>query len=128
MYKSLKEALVRLLEAHVFANDRDLDRRFRSVENLNGPLPPLKIWRPRPHVKLLDDLRVEPLFMKDQRHFVDPFHVFGGNDRFLFYVTKMRDFRFDFSVKNAIRSTQKDIGLDPQSPSAPLRYAESAWS
>src|SRR5262245_4553025 len=41
--QSLEKALVRLLEAHVFPNNRDFDGGFRCGQDLNGLLPLLKI-------------------------------------------------------------------------------------
>src|SRR5262245_2757767 len=59
--------------------------------------------------------------MKNQRHFVDPLDVFSSNNRLFFDVTKMSDFRFDSSVEDAIRPTQKNIGLN--SKARQLLYA-----
>src|SRR4029077_15552302 len=111
----LEKTLVRLFQAHIFTDDSNFYGGFRIGEHLNNPLPLLQIRRAGPHVELLDDLGVEPLLVKDQRHLIDPFDILGRDHGFLFYVTEMGYLRLDFSIEDAVRPAQKNVRLDTQS-------------
>ena len=115
MHQSLQQALVGFLEAHVLADDRDPNRIFRVLQNLNHPLPIFQMGCASPDIEFLDDPLIETLFVKNQWHFVEPLDVFGGDDGVFGNVAEMRDLRLYFSVQKTVGATKQDVRLDAQS-------------
>ena len=65
-------------------------------------------------MELFNDLRIQPFFVENQRHLVNPFDVLCSDDRFFFHIAKVGNLRFDLSVQNAVGAAEKNIGLDTQ--------------
>src|SRR6266542_138876 len=116
MRQGLDEALVRVLQLDVLADDGDAGRLARGLHAGDDRLPPAQVDGPRGQAEELDDDVVEPLAMEHQRHLVDRLHVLGRDDGLLLDVAEERDLRLDRGGQIAIGATEQDVGLDPDGP------------
>src|ERR671913_1251260 len=110
----LQQALVRLFEAHVLLPHRDAHRVPGIIQNMSDVFPLFQIGSAGPDVELFDDALVQTFFVKDQRHFVDRFHILCRDHRVLGNVTKARDLRFDLRIEKTIGPAEQDIRLDAE--------------
>jgi len=65
-------------------------------------------------MELLHDPLIQPLLVKEQRDFINPLHILGGNHRLLIHIAKISDLRLQCLFQETVRSAEKDAGLDPQ--------------
>ncbi len=71
MSERFVNALVRVLQIDVFADDRDLHAFLRTDDTLNKFAPVCEIRHRRFEVQQIADKFVEPFGVQHQRHFID---------------------------------------------------------
>src|SRR5438034_1230845 len=114
--QGLDEALVRVFQLDVLADDGDAGRLARGLHAGDDLLPPAQVDGPGGQAEELHDDVVESLAVEHQRHLVDRLHVLGRDDGLLLDVTEQRDLRLDRGRQIAIGAAEQDVGLDPDGP------------
>ena len=106
------EALVRVLEGDVLADDADDDLALRVVDPVHELLPGRHVRLAPLEPEPLEDDRVEALTRQDEGHLVDRIDVLGGDDRLLRHVAVEGELRLDVGGEVAVGAAEEDVGLD----------------
>src|SRR5262245_36392441 len=116
MYERLDEALVRVLQLDVLADDGKPRRETRRLHAAHDVFPARQVDRAVLEPESLDDDGVEAFTVEDERHLVHGVNVLGGDDRLLLDVAEQRDLRLDAGRQVTVGATEEDIGLDSDGP------------
>ncbi len=92
--QGLMQALIRLFEIHIFADNDNTHRMSRILDPHHQFSPGLQFWRAGPNVEQLENLVIQPFLMELQGNFVDVFHVRGGDHRVTVNTAKKGDLGF----------------------------------
>src|SRR5262245_20485505 len=113
VYERLVEALVRIFELDVLADDADGHGFARAVQAIDEgvPLPQVGVAERQPED--VDDQLIEAFVIEDQRDFVNRFDV-GRVDHGLFRdVAEERDLGLHLARQLAVAPAEQNVGLDP---------------
>jgi len=113
VHDGLVEALVRLAQLNILADQGDLDLSLWAAHGLDHAFPAGHLGSARPDVEQFRDLLVHSLFEESDRHFVDAGHILGGKHRIRRHVGEERNLLLQVRADGLGRPAQQDVGLDP---------------
>ena len=111
--EALDDALVGVVQVHVFAAHRDLDRLRHRVDLLDHLLPLDEVGGRTDEIELLADNVVEPFLAELERHLVDRGHVARLDHLANIDVAEERDLPADVVVQRPLGAAYENVRLNP---------------
>src|SRR5262245_9779474 len=113
VYQRLVEALVRIFELDVFADDSDGHRFARAAHPIDERVPLPQVGIAERQSEYVDDQLVEALVVEDQRDLVDPFDVGRVDDGLLRDVAEERNLGLHLGGQLAVAAAEQYVRLNP---------------